>query len=542
MSDIPPRNLPLEVACAVDECLVELQSQGFSERIHKHDATLWPGDANEMRQRLGWLHVYETMMPHRDTLSSFVEQVRLQGFKDAVLIGMGGSSLGAEVLNQVSGTTPGYPKLHVLDSTVPSAVKALTTSIDVKQTLFVVASKSGGTLEPNLLYEHFWHEAVTHTGSGAGAHFVAITDAGSSLETLARERGFRHVFLNPSDIGGRFSVLSLFGLIPSVLLGLDHVQLLKHADVMAKRCATIRTVENPGAWLGSYIAGCARSGRDKLTILTSPRLQSFGLWAEQLIAESTGKQGKGIVPVAAEPLLPPDAYSSDRAFVYIRMRGDQCADIDEHAAALTQSGHPCTLLEIANVYDLGSEFYRWEYATAATGALLGVNPFDQPDVQSAKDASTQMLQHYEKHREFPPIEGLLIPEQLLNTAAPPDYVGIMAYLQQTPELDEVFHSFRRRVSENLGGIATTLGYGPRFLHSTGQLHKGGPNRCILLQIVSAHRNDVPVPGTNYSFGVVADGQALGDLHALKSLNRRVARIVLDDEDPALLAQALKDIA
>ncbi len=542
MSDLFPQNLPLEVACALDQCLVELQSQKFSERIHEHDATLWPGDANEIRQRLGWLHVYETMMPHRDTLSSFAEQVRLHGFKNVVLIGMGGSSLGAEVLNRVSETTAGYPKLHVLDSTVPSAVRALTTSIDVEQTLFVVASKSGGTLEPNLLYDHFWHEAVRQTGSGAGVQFVAITDAGSSLERLARERGFRNVFLNPSDIGGRFSVLSLFGLVPGVLLGLDPTQLLEHAHVMQKRCATIHTIENPGAWLGSYVAGCARSGRDKLTILTSPRLKSFGLWAEQLIAESTGKEGKGIVPVTDEPLLPPTAYSSDRAFVYIRLRGDQCTDIDEHALALTQSGHPCTVLEIGNAYDLGNEFYRWEYATAAVGALLGINPFDQPDVQRAKDASTEMLQHYETHRQFPAIQGLVVAEELLHAAAPPDYVGIMAYLRQTPELDEVFDSFRRRVSENLGGIATTLGYGPRFLHSTGQLHKGGPNRCILLQIVCAHKNDVSIPGTNYSFGVVADGQALGDLHALQSLNRRVARIVLDDEDPALLAQALKHIA
>ncbi len=533
--------LPGDVAPAVDECLYELDTQRFSERILSHDATLWPGDQNEIRHRLGWLHVHETMMPHCGDLTSFAEQVRSQGFRDVVLLGMGGSSLGAEVLNRVIGPASGSPALHVLDSTIPSTIRALTTRIDVGNTLFIVASKSGDTLEPNLLYEHFWHEASIRGRHDAGAQFVAITDRGSPLDALGHERGFHRVFLNPSDVGGRYSVLSLFGLVPGALLGLDHIVLLNNALDMKNRCSPGQPAsQNPGASLGAYIAGCAHVGRNKLTVLTSPRLQSFGLWAEQLIAESTGKNGRGIVPVAQEPLLPPTTYSSDRAFVYIRLRGDRCDETDKHTAELLESGHPCVVFDLDDACALGKEFFRWEYATATTGALLGVNPFDQPNVKSAKDASSAMLQHYVAHREFPLINGLPPMRDLLHTAKPPAYVAIMAYLRQTPELDNLFQAFRQRVSEHCGGMATALGYGPRFLHSTGQLHKGGPDQCILLQLVSAYHEDLPVPGKAFSFGVVAEAQALGDLHALRSLNRRVTRIVLERDDAAALSQLLEN--
>lgn len=537
--DLP--ELPASIADYLSTCLDELDSQRFARRILDHDAGLWRGNEEETQQRLGWLHVHESMPPLTQSLSSFAAQARTDGFRDAVLLGMGGSSLGAEVLSQVIGTSPGHLRLHVLDSTVPGAVRNIRDRIDLPHTLFIVSSKSGGTLEPNVLLQYFWHETLSVEGDNAGSHFIAITDAGSSLEALARENRFREVFLNPSDIGGRYSVLSLFGLVPGALMGIDPTLLLERALLMKRHCpAHIAARDCPSAWLGAYLAACTRSGRNKLTILTSPRLRSFGLWAEQLIAESIGKEGTGIVPVSEEPLLSPKAYSGDRTFVYIRLSGDQCDEMDAHAASLKESGQPCTVIELPDTYALGTEFFRWEYATAVTGALLGVNPFDQPDVQSAKDASTAMLRHYESHREFPQIDGLPSLKDLIGSAAPPDYVAIMAYLHQTPEMDAVFHAFRRTVSEKHGGLATTLGYGPRYLHSTGQLHKGGPDECVLLQFVCEQGEDVPVPEKSYSFGIVAEAQALGDLQALRSLNRRVTRIVLKRDSAEDLAQALRD--
>lgn len=532
--------MPPHLKKAIDGCLDELDSQKFSERILDHDPGLWEGNQNEIRERLGWLHVHESMRPHMDMLSAFVERVRTDGFRDVVLLGMGGSSLGAEVLNQVLGPAPGYPKLHVLDSTVPSAINSVRERIELARTLFIVSSKSGGTLEPNVLLEYFWHEVMTRHGESAGSQFTAITDAGSSLETLAGQRQFRHVFLNPSDIGGRYSVLSLFGLTPGALMGLDHRLLLERAREMRQNCGPERSSRhNPAAWLGAYLAAATRQGRDKLTLITSPRLRSFGLWAEQLVAESTGKDGRGIIPVADEPVLDATSYSADRAFVYIRLDGDECGATDAHATALDKAGQPCAIVELPDTYALAAEFFRWEYATAVAGALLGVNPFDQPDVQKAKDASSAMLQHYLSQGSFPEIHDLPTPRALLGTAASPNYVAIMAYLTQTPELDAVFHQFRARISNDHGGLATTLGYGPRYLHSTGQLHKGGPDECILLQIVNSHERDIPVPGTDYSFGVVADAQALGDLQALNSLGRRVGRIILRQDNAKELAEALE---
>ena len=533
---------PPDIARSVDACLAELDSTHFAKRIHDRDATLWPGDADETEQRLGWLDVCRTMPPQQDSLVSFTDRLRHEGFDDVVLLGMGGSSLGAEVLNQVVGSAPGHPRLHVLDSTVPSAIGAVSHRIEFAHTLFVVSSKSGGTLEPNLLCDYFYNEASAHTGHDAGSQFVAITDPGSSLERKARERAFRHTFLNPSDIGGRYSVLSLFGLVPAAVLGIDVSRLLAAAEKMAGLCTpNMPSRANPGAQLGAYIAGCARLGRNKLTLLASPTLQSFGLWAEQLIAESTGKEGKGVVPIVGEPELEMGAYSSDRAFVYLRLEGDENDQTDGLSRALTRSGFPCFTVASADVYSLGGEFYRWEYATAVVGALLSIDPFDQPDVQRAKDASARMLEHFVAHGSLPPVDATKAVSTLLHSIGKGDYLGIMAYLAQRPETDAVFSSFRRRIGTQYG-VGTTLGYGPRFLHSTGQLHKGGPDGCVLIQIVSAHPDDVPVPSTDYSFGTVADAQALGDLQALLSLNRRVGRIALGADDAALLAQALAEPA
>ena len=523
-SDGDAGTLPPNVARSVDDCLAELDGQHFARRIHEGDVALWQGNTIETAQRLGWLHVCRTMVPEKGTIDAFSEQVRHDGITDVVLLGMGGSSLGAEVLNQVFGRKAGCPRLHVLDSTVPSAIASVERRITYPHTLFVVSSKSGGTLEPNVLCEYFYDRVRANTGQEAGSHFIAITDGGSSLERKARESAFRHTFLNPSDIGGRYSVLSLFGLVPASLLGIDISRLLASAAQMAASCGPDTSSRaNPGTHLGAYIAGCARLGRNKLTLLTSPVLRSFGLWVEQLVAESTGKEGKGVVPVVDEPELELAAYPGDRAFVYLRLEGDQNGHTDSLARRLNRAGLPCLTIAGTDSYSLGSEFFRWEYATAVVGALLGVNPFDQPDVQRAKEASIRVLEQFIARGALPQAEAALTLPALLGTLRQGDYLGIMAYLEQRPEIDGVFSRFRHRVGSH-HHVSTTLGYGPRFLHSTGQLHKGGPDECALLQIVGAHPNDLAVPGTNYTFGTVADAQALGDLQALLSINRRVSRI------------------
>ncbi|NLE96150.1 MAG: glucose-6-phosphate isomerase [Dehalococcoidia bacterium] len=531
--------LPADATRAIDDCLAELESLRFTTRIHDHDATLWRGNEDESRQRLGWLYATDTMAPHVVAMGDFSARAAQEGVRDVVLLGMGGSSLGAEVLNQTIGSAPGFPRLHVLDSTVPSAVAAVARAIDLRHTMFIVSSKSGSTLEPNLLYEYFWSAASTTAGAGAGAQFVAITDAGSSLHRLADDRAFRRTFLNPADIGGRYSVLSLFGLVPAALLGIDPGRLLNNAAEMSRRCARGTDARsNPSTQLGAYIAGCTRIGRNKLTLVTSPRLQSFGLWAEQLIAESTGKDGKGVIPVTGEPELPLQAYAADRAFAYLRLHGDDNSSADRLMSQIGNAGAPCLSIDVADTYALAGEFYRWEYATAVAGALLGVNPFDQPDVQRAKDASTKTLQHFVTHGAFPPVDSTPSVRELLASLRPSDYFGIMAYMRQTPDTDAVFHTVRRRIGERYR-ISTTMGYGPRFLHSTGQLHKGGPDQCVLLQVVTGHPDDLPVPGKAYSFGTVADSQALGDLQALQSLKRRVGRIVLEDDEASLLSRAFE---
>ena len=374
-----------------------------------------------------------------------------------------------------------------------------------------------------------------------GRQFIAITDPGSSLEKTAQEHAFRRVFLNPADIGGRYSVLSLFGMVPAALLGIDIDRLMAGAARMTERCRPdVAVGDNPGVQLGAYIAACARLGRDKLTFLTSPGLQSFGLWAEQLVAESTGKEAQGVVPIMGEPALPLTAYAGDRAFVYLRLEGDDNSETDLLRSELADAGFPCLTLNGTDTYSLGGEFYRWEYATAAVGTLLGINPFDQPDVQRAKDASTQVLEHYLRNGSLPDVEVTGTPQELLGTVRPGDYFGVLAYIHQRRETDAVFDRFRARIAGQLH-VSTTVGYGPRYLHSTGQLHKGGPDECVLLQIVSKHSDDVRIDGKGCTFGTVADAQALGDLQALLSLGRRVGRIVIEADEPQLLERALQSM-
>ena len=534
--------LSQSVRRSVDACLAELEKSRFVERIWQYDETLWSSNQAETRQRLGWLHAPQTMLSSEELWTSLREDIVATGLDDAVLLGMGGSSLGAEVLNQTIGRSEGHPRLHVLDSTVPEAVSAVTRAIKPERTLFIVSSKSGSTVEPNLLYSHFRAVVETSVREGAaGSHFVAITDPGSSLEKLAAEQGFRRVFLNPANIGGRYSVLSLFGLVPGTVLGIDNHRLLEHAGRMHGYCQdTSSPSANPGIALAAYMVGCQRVGRDKLTLLASPRAEAFGLWAEQLVAESTGKEGTGIIPVMGEPYLSVESYSTDRAFVYLRLDGDDCRASDEHASAIVDEGFPCLTLSLRNPYSIGEEFFRWEFATAAAGALLGINPFDQPDVQSAKDASVRVLKYHASHGELPELPETLSPAAILDSFAAGTYLAVMAYLRQTEGTDTAFADFRRRIGEQ-HCVCTTLGYGPRFLHSTGQLHKGGPDTGAFVQLVCAHQQDDAIPGHPYSFGTVADAQALGDLEALTSIGRSVARITLSDDSEDTLRSALNNL-
>ena len=525
---------PVQQSKAVDATLADLDQSGVPGRIWRKDHTVWKPSPEEIADRLGWLHVTDVMRQAAPTLHSFANEVRDGGFHHVVLLGMGGSSLGPEVLRQTFGSAPGYPELIVLDSVVPASVVAATEAIEPSRALFLVSSKSGTTVEPNVLYKYFRGLVEEAAGKkGAGSNFVAITDSGTPLEAMAEEQGFRRVFQNPSDIGGRYSVLSYFGLVPAALTGLDLGKLLDAADAMRSACAGgVPTQDNPGAVLGATMGALALEGRDKLTLVTSPSVEGFGLWVEQLIAESLGKEGTGIVPVADEPRsASPMTYGDDRLFVYLRLDGDQDEGIEREVAELEAAGQPVVRLELRDRYDIGGEFFRWELATAVAGAVLGLNPFDQPDVQRAKDSTDAVLREYERTGSLPEAEVSDTFDGLLAKAKAGDYLAIMAFLRQTPSADDALQAICARVVRE-HGIATTLGYGPRFLHSTGQLHKGGPDSGLFLQITADHAEDVSIPGEPFTFGVLADAQALGDLRALQDLGRSVVHLHLgaDVED------------
>ena len=526
----------------VEATLSDLQRRDVIARMWAKDHTVWRSDPKEIADRLGWLNVTDQMSEQAPALEAFAEDVKSSGYKQVVLLGMGGSSLGPEVLRQIFGSADGFPTLIVLDSTVPARVREVTDSIDPAHTLFLVSSKSGGTIEPLSLYKHF--RGLTDKARGeskAGQNFVAITDPGTSLEKLAKEHGFRRVFTNPSDIGGRYSVLSYFGLVPAALLGIDVAQLLDRADNTKEGCAfCVQAHDNPGAWLGAIMGVMAQRGRDKLTLITSSALASFGLWVEQLIAESTGKEGKGIIPIAGGPLVSPDRYEDDRVFVYLRLRNDDNKASDAAVKEIRDSGQPLVRLDMTDQYDLGAEFFRWEFAVALAGSILDIHPFDQPNVQKAKDLTNSVISEYQKSGTLPRTEVSDSLQDLISQAKPGDYLAILAYLQESHEVDETLSELRKRVIEQRK-IATTLGYGPRYLHSTGQLHKGGPNTGLFLQITEADDGDVDIPGEAYTFGVLANAQALGDLQVLQAEGRRVARIHLERGDGKSLSQLVSEL-
>jgi len=525
-----------------EAAMADLQQRDVVGRIWQKDHTVWKPEPTEIANRLGWLTVTDLMSEQVPALVSFAEEIKDASFRNVVLLGMGGSSLGSEVLRQAFGSAPGYPELIVLDSTVPACVLAVTEAIDPARTLFLVSSKSGGTIETLSLYHYFRHLVEQTIGKEqAGQNFVAITDPGTSLARLA-EAEFRGVFLNPTDVGGRYSVLSYFGLVPAVLMGIDLTALLDRADRIREECASsVPFHENAEARLGATIGTLARRGRDKLTLVASPSISSFGLWVEQLIAESTGKEGKGIIPVTDEPLVEPTNYGDDRLFVCLRLEGDDNSAIDTFIEQIKASGQPVVGLEMRDGYDLGAEFFRWEFAVAVAGAILGIHPFNQPGVQQAKDLTKRVLQEYRTSGHLPQVATTHSLDELLAEAKGGDYLAIMAYIRQTPQVDRALAALRQRVIEQ-HHITTTLGYGPRYLHSTGQLHKDGPDTGLYLQVTADHEKDMPVPGEPYTFGVLADAQAVGDLQALQSLGRRAIRIHLGRGDRATIRKLTSSLA
>jgi glucose-6-phosphate isomerase len=517
---------------AVKASLQQLEKGAVVRRLQEKDASLWSSDSaaqGEIRERLGWLQVADRMEERIPELTSLKQQLISEGFTQALLMGMGGSSLAPEVFRQTFGSPKGALDVHVLDTTDPAAIAAVAQELDLAKTVFIVASKSGSTLETFSHYRYFWQQS-----GGKGRQFIAITDPGSQLAEEAKTKGFRRTFLNPADIGGRYSALSYFGLVPAALGGVDLSALLDRAGTMAQGCApSVPVAENPGAWLGAVFAESARAGRDKVTIFAPKPVASFGIWAEQLIAESTGKQGKGMVPVADEPVGSPEVYGKDRLFVRLVLPGQ-----DQDAArfeALSKAGHPVVSLKLSDPLGIGAEFFRWEYAIAVAGAMLQINVFDQPNVQEAKDLTKKVLSEGNPATVG---EGIRWAGQqgsdlsaaiqsLLNQVKPGDYIALMAYIAPDDEHDAALGAIRLALRDRYR-VATTVGYGPRFLHSTGQLHKGGPNTGVFLQIVGDDINDLPIPGEKFSFGVLKQAQALGDFQALRNHGRRVLRVQMRD--------------
>ena len=497
--------------------LESMERAHIPKRIWAHDPTVWKSDPNtpEIRDRLGWLVVGKAMAQQAKSLVAFAEEARAV-FSRVVLCGMGGSSLAPEVLWRTFGAATGHPSLHMLDSTDPEAVRRADQGDEIARTLFLISSKSGTTQESDSFFRHFWQR----TG-GRGSQFVAITDPGTPLEALAAQRGFRRTFSNPPDIGGRYSALSYFGLVPAALIGVDLETLLHRAHRMAESCAAVvPATQNPAAWLGAILGESALAGRNKATFVLSPGIASFGSWVEQLIAESTGKEGKGILPVADEPLGPPDVYGGDRLFISMALDGEADPRIDGQLNALEQAGHPVVHLRLDDRYDLGQEFFRWEFATAVAGAVLQINPFDQPNVAESKANTKAVLA---KGGALSAASAGADLEKFLGGIKSGDYLAIMAYLPPTPENDARLGRIRKRLRDRLG-VATTLGYGPRFLHSTGQLHKGGAPQGHFLQITERSKDDLPIPGEPFTFGRLEAAQAEGDLLALKSRGRPAIRI------------------
>jgi glucose-6-phosphate isomerase len=541
----------------------EWQSGAKMQRLWQRDATLWTG--SDEASWLGWLDIVDEQITHHDQLQKVAKEVQARGFQHVLLLGMGGSSLCPEVLRMTFGRTTHFPNLHVLDSTDPAQVKSFEHQIDIPKTLFIVSSKSGSTLEPNIFKQYFFERTKQAVGvTKVGSHFIAITDPGSKMQQVAEADRFLHVFFGRPSIGGRYSALSNFGMVPAAVMGLDTKRFLARTAEMAKACgASVAVQENPGAKLGIILGTAANAGRDKVTIVTSPGISDLGAWLEQLLAESTGKIGKGIIPVDRENLAAPEVYGDDRVFVYVRLETGADSLQDAKIAALEQAGYPVVTITMSNTYDLGAEFFRWEIATAVAGSILGINPFNQPDVEASKVATRTLTSEYEKTgalpAEKPVVEdaGIKLFTDEINAAElakaakgatslagylkahlarikADDYFALLAYLQMNTEHEQSLEALRHAVRDKKR-VATCLGFGPRFLHSTGQAYKGGPNSGVFLQVTCDDSVALPVPGQKYTFGVVKAAQARGDFQVLAERGRRALRVHLGSNVKAGLA-------
>ncbi|MCI0391121.1 MAG: bifunctional transaldolase/phosoglucose isomerase [Acidobacteria bacterium] len=538
---------------AVQETIKRAESEQWTRKICRKDASLWKQEENHqkiIKNSLGWVTVPDQLHDAADELAAFSARIRNEGFKDVMLLGMGGSSLCPEVFRRTFGKIPGYPELHVLDSTDPATILAFESGIDLPHTLFVVASKSGTTTEPLMFYKYFINQVRLVKGDRAGENFVAITDPGTLMEAMATGDKFRRIFLNPSDIGGRYSALSYFGMVPAALQGFDFKTLLDRAERAMHACApAVPAADNPAVRLGAIIGALAIAGRNKLTLSTDPEISSLGLWIEQLVAESTGKEGKGILPVANEPLGAPDVYGDDRLFIHIAV-GMIDPEAENRLRAIEAAGHPVVRRVMNDTLDLGEEFYIWEMATAVAGAVMGINPFDQPNVQESKDNTKLLLEDFKRDGQLPEqtlavqghglkvycddetldelgrnktIEAFITAH--LKRVKPGDYISMLNYIKETAEHEALIQAIRTHLRDALH-VATTTGYGPRFLHSTGQLHKGGDDNGVFIQITADDVQDASLVGEPFTFSVLKQAQALGDFQSLASRDRRAIRLHL----------------
>ena len=530
----------------VDQAAQRVEKEKFVERIWKKDTTLWKNDDAHKKiisNALGWLTVAEEMTKVAPELMSFADSVK-GDFDDVVVLGMGGSSLCSEVTRRLFGARSGYPRLNVLDSTVPEAVHMLETRLNLQRTLFVVASKSGTTTEPAVFHRYFYDRVKSVKGDKAGENFVAVTDPDTQLGRDAKADNFRRIFINQPDIGGRYSALSYFGMVPAAIAGVDVATLLDRA-VHAGHIAQLPGVKkNPAAMLGTVIGSLSLKGRDKLTLITPAPLDTLGLWIEQLIAESTGKEGKGILPVAGEPLLNPADYGNDRLFVCVRMRA---SDMTSTLKGLADAGHPVVDFVLDDALDIGEIFFTWELATAVAGALIGIDAFDQPNVQESKDNTKRLLEEFKTSGTMKTDQTQVKPDDaeaigaLLASVKPGDYVALTEYFAETPERDKSIAAIRETIGRELH-VATTTGYGPRFLHSTGQLHKGGPATGVYMQLTGGGHGEIPIPNEKFGFGVLVRAQAIGDLQSLASRKRRAISVDLGADIEAGLNALTKTVS
>ncbi|HZR56063.1 MAG TPA: bifunctional transaldolase/phosoglucose isomerase [Terriglobales bacterium] len=549
--------LPPDLENSVATAIEDWERGKKVERLWQRDASLWTG--TDEANWLGWLNITEEQIAKISELQRFAEEVKRENFSDILLLGMGGSSLCPEVLEKTFGHIPGFPQLHVLDSTDPAQIRSAENSVDLAKTLFIVSSKSGTTLEPNIYKQYFFERVKEVIGAEkAGSRFIAITDPGSKLQQVAERDKFRHIFHGIPSIGGRYSALSNFGMVPAAAMGLDVGKFLDRTQQMVQACGASTAVKkNPGALLGITLGTAAKNGRDKITFITSPGISDLGAWLEQLIAESTGKQGKGIIPVDREEVGPPTIYGKDRIFAYLRLTSAPDANQDAKVDAFEKAGHPVVRIAVDDIYDLGQEFFRWEIATAVAGSILGIDAFNQPDVEASKIATRNLTSKYEETGSLPPeqpffedktenggiklfsdskntdalaktADGKSLASFLrahLNRLGDGDYFGLLAYIEMNADHEARLQDIRHAVRDSKHN-ATCLGFGPRFLHSTGQAYKGGPNSGVFLQITCDDAQDLPVPEQKYTFGVVKAAQARGDFQVLIERGRRALRVHL----------------